>query len=81
MVGREYIELLAPAREAEHGIEAIKYGADAVRSTRVAVIAVFVSHRVYGNDIAVSNDAVAGDAVYHLFIDGYASRGRETAVA
>ena len=30
MVGREYIELLAPAREAEHGIEAIKYGADAV---------------------------------------------------
>lgn len=30
MVGREYIELLAPAREVEHGIEAIKYGADAV---------------------------------------------------
>ncbi len=30
MIGREYIELLAPAREAAHGIEAIKYGADAV---------------------------------------------------
>lgn len=30
MIGREYIELLAPARETAHGIEAIKYGADAV---------------------------------------------------
>lgn len=30
MIGREYIELLAPAREIEHGFEAIKYGADAV---------------------------------------------------